>query len=153
MPEENKKEGKNTRRAQKFSRLVKKGRNNTVKFRKYRASPTFKRLNRTLNQVKTGKKYARVSHQTQNTFDRYSIFRQPVSSERFYKKMESENTVIFYVDRKANKTQIKKAFEESFNVKPQRINTLITPGGKKKAYIKIPKTSEASEIANKIGLI
>ena len=67
--------------------------------------------------------------------------------------MENENTVIFYVDPKANKTEIKKAFVDAFNVKPQRVNTLVTPGGKKKAYIKIPKTNEASEIANKIGLI
>lgn len=153
MVEENNKEVKSTRRAQKFARLIKKGRNNTVKFRKYRAKPTFKRLNRTLKQVKSAKKYARFSHEKQNTFDKYSIFKQPITSERFYKKMESENTVIFYVDRKANKIEISKAFVEAFNVKPQRINTLITPGGKKKAYIKIPKTNEASEIANKIGLI
>jgi ribosomal protein L23 len=67
--------------------------------------------------------------------------------------METENTVIFFVDVKANKRQIKQAFFESFNVKPQRVNTLNTITGEKKAYIKIPKTNEASEIANKIGLI
>lgn len=140
-------------KAQKFSKLVKKGRNNTVKFRRYRATPTFKRLNRSLRQVKTDKKYLRKSHQKQSTWDKYAIFKQPVSSERFYKKMENENTVIFFVDPKANKIEIKKAFLEAFNVKPERVNTLITLGGKKKAYIKIPKTNEASEIANKIGLI
>jgi large subunit ribosomal protein L23Ae len=67
--------------------------------------------------------------------------------------METENTVIFYVDPKTNKSQIKKAFFDSFGVKAQRVNTLNTFGGKKKAYIKLPKTNEASEIANKIGLI
>jgi ribosomal protein L23 len=67
--------------------------------------------------------------------------------------METENTVIFYVDPQANKTQIKKAFKESFGVNPQRVNTLNTITGSKKAYIKLPKTNEASEIANKIGLI
>ena len=142
-----------TPRAQKFARLIKKGRNNTIKFKAYRSKPTFKRLNRSLRQTKTTKKYARRSHTTHNTWDKYAIFKQPVSSERFYKKMETENTVIFFVDPKANKIEIKKAFLESFNVKPERINTLVTPGGKKKAYIKIPKTNEASEIANKIGLI
>ena len=144
---------KTTVRAQKFSRLIKKGRNNTVKFRRYRAKPTFKRLNRSLKQIKTSQKYARKSHLTHSTWDKFAIFKQPVSSERFYKKMETENTVIFYVDAKANKTEIKKAFIDAFNVKPERVNTLVTPGGKKKAYIKIPKTNEASEIANKIGLI
>lgn len=149
MPE--KKEGHP--RAQKFAKLVRKGRNNTVKFRAYRAKPTFKRHNRSLRQEKTPKKYARRSHLTHNTWDKFAIFKSPVSTERFYKKMETENTVIFYVDAKANKTEIKKAFLEAFNVKPQKINTLVTPGGRKKAYIKIPKTNEASEIANKIGLI
>lgn len=67
--------------------------------------------------------------------------------------METENTIIFFVDPKANKIEIKNAFFESFNVKPERVNTLLTISGKKKAYIKIPRTNEASEIANKIGLI
>lgn len=142
-----------TPRASKFARLVKKGRNNTVKFRAYRAKPTFKRLNRSLRQIKTSPKYERRSHQTYTSWDKFAIFKQPVSSERFYKKMETENTVVFYVDAKANKTSIKKAFFEAFNVRPQRVNTLVTQGGRKKAYIKIPKTNEASEIANKIGLI
>ena len=67
--------------------------------------------------------------------------------------METENTVIFYVDPKATKTQIKKAFHDSFGVNAQRVNTMNCFGGKKKAYIRLPKTNEASEIANKIGLI
>jgi len=67
--------------------------------------------------------------------------------------MEVENTVIFYVDPRANKIEIKKAFLDAFNVRPQRVNTLRCIDGRKKAYVKIPKTNEASEIANKIGLI
>jgi len=63
--------------------------------------------------------------------------------------METENTVIFSVDPRANKIEIKRAFEASFKIKPERVNTLRTPDGRKKAYIKIPKTHEASEIANK----
>ncbi len=67
--------------------------------------------------------------------------------------METENIIIFFVDPKANKTEIKNAFKEAFNVYPERVNTLLTVGGRKKAYIKVPKTNEASEIANKMGLI
>ena len=51
------------------------------------------------------------------------------------------------------KKQIKAAFKEAFGVKPERVNTLNTILGRKKAFIKIPKGNEASEIANKIGLI
>ena len=67
--------------------------------------------------------------------------------------METENIIIFYVDAKATKTEIKQAFQDAFNVRPERVNTLLTMGGKKKAYVKLPKTNEASEVANKIGLI
>lgn len=67
--------------------------------------------------------------------------------------METENIIIFFVEPSANKTEIKQAFYEAFQVKAERVNTLLTTSGKKKAYIKLPKTNEASEIANKIGLI
>ena len=70
-----------------------------------------------------------------------------------YKKMENENTIIFYVAQKANKQEIKAAFNEAFGVKPEKVNTMNTILGRKKAFIKLPKTSEATEIANKIGLI
>ncbi len=88
-----------------------------------------------------------------DNYDKYAILKGPCSSERFYKKMETENTVIFYVDSRANKSDIKEAFVQSFGVKAQRVNTLNCFGGKKKAYIRLPKSNEASEIANKIGLI
>jgi len=67
--------------------------------------------------------------------------------------METENTIIFFVDQRANKQEIKQAFKDAFGVRPERVNTLNTILGRKKAYIKIPRTTEASEIANKIGLI
>ena len=67
--------------------------------------------------------------------------------------MEKENTIIFYVNQKANKQQIKDAFNKQFNVKPERVNTMNTVLGRKKAFIRLPKGHEASEIANKIGLL
>ena len=108
---------------------------------------------RSLKTIPRQPKYLRRSVTPHNTWDRYAILQAPCTSERFYKKMETENIIIFYVDAKANKTEIKNAFKEAFNVHPERVNTLLTVGGRKKAYIKIPKTNEASEIANKMGLI
>ena len=141
------------RRAQKFAKLIKKGRNGTVKFQAYRKTPNFKRPKRSLLTLKRSPKYQRQSVLRQNTWDRYSILLAPCTSERFYKKMENENTIIFYVAQKANKQEIKASFNEAFGVKPEKVNTMNTILGRKKAFIKIPKTSEATEIANKIGLI
>jgi ribosomal protein L23 len=133
--------------------LIKSGRNKTVKFRAFRSSPKFRRFNRSLLKKSRNPLYARKSVVAENTFDRFQILQAPCTSERFYKKMEKENTIIFYVDPRATKTQVKRAFFESFQVKAARINTLLTVGGRKKAYIKVAKGTEASEIANKIGLI
>ena len=140
-------------RAQKFANLIKKGRNGLVKYQAYRKSPSFKRSKRSLLQLKRKPKVIRKSIEREKTWDRYSILLAPCSSERFYKKMENENTIIFYVSQKANKPEIKKAFNDAFGVRPQRVNTMNTILGRKKAFIKLPKTNEASEIASKIGLI
>ena len=140
-------------RAQKFANLIKKGRNGLVKYQAYRKSPSFKRSKRSLLQLKRKPKVIRKSIEREKTWDRYSILLAPCSSERFYKKMENENTIIFYVNQKANKQEIKKAFKDAFNVLAQRVNTMNTILGRKKAFIKLPKTTEASEIASKIGLI
>ena len=140
-------------RAQKFANIIKKGRNGLVKYQAYRKTPSFKRSKRSLLRLKSNPKVKRKSIEREKTWDRYSILLAPCSSERFYKKMENENTIIFYVNQKANKQEIKKAFKDAFNVLPQRVNTMNTILGRKKAFIKLPKTTEASEIASKIGLI
>ena len=147
------KEKESSPRARKFANLIKKGRNGKVKFQAYRKSPTFKRNKKSLQKLPRNPKYLKKSIFRENTFDRYSILRAPCTSERFYKKMERDNTIIFYVNQKANKQQIKAAFKEAFNVVPQRINTMNTVLGRKKAFIKLPKGNKASEIANKIGLL
>jgi ribosomal protein L23 len=106
-----------------------------------------------LRTIPRNPQYLRRSVIRVNTWDRFAILIAPCTSERFYKKMETENTIIFFVAPKATKKDIKTAFKEAFGVVPERVNTLNTMSGKKKAYIKIPRTTEASEIANKIGLI
>ena len=67
--------------------------------------------------------------------------------------MESENKLIFVVDRKAKKQEIKQAMEKMFNVKIVRVNTFIGPDGKKKAYIKFSQETPAIDIATKLGLM
>ena len=147
------KEEKTVPRARKFARLIKKGRDGKVKFQAYRKSPTFKRNKKSLQTLPRNPKYLKKSVLREKTFDRYSILMAPCTSERFYKKMEKDNTIVFFVNQRANKQQIKEAFNAAFNVKPVRVNTMNTVLGRKKAFIKLPKSNEASEIANKIGLL
>ena len=153
MADKKEKQVKTVPRARKFARLIKKGREGKVKFQAYRKSPSFKRNKKSLQTLPRNPKFLKKSVFRENTFDRFSILIAPCTSERFYKKMEKDNTIIFYVSQKANKQQIKAAFKEAFGVMPQRVNTMNTVLGRKKAFIKLPKSNEASEIANKIGLL
>ncbi len=153
MADKEEKNEKKKFRARKFANLIKKGRNGKVKFQAYRKSPTFKRNKKSLQTLPRNPKYLKKSVLREKTFDRYSILMAPCTSERFYKKMEKDNTIVFFVNQRANKQQIKEAFNAAFNVKPVRVNTMNTVLGRKKAFIKLPKTNEASEIANKIGLL
>jgi large subunit ribosomal protein L23 len=49
--------------------------------------------------------------------DIFEIIRRPIFTEKAMNLKESENKIIIEVHSKANKVQIKKAFEECFKVK------------------------------------
>jgi large subunit ribosomal protein L23 len=82
----------------------------------------------------------------------HEIIKYPVATEKCFKLMETENKVVFIVNRKAKKPDIKKAVEEMFNVKVEKINTLIGIEGKK-AYVKLKKDFNALDLATKLGLM
>lgn len=83
----------------------------------------------------------------------YEIIRNPLATEKAVRLMEAENKLIFVVDRKSKKPEIKKAIEELFKVKVLKINTLITPGGKKRAYTKLDPSTPAIDVATSLGLM
>jgi len=85
--------------------------------------------------------------------DPYKIIKHPVSTEKAVRLMESENKLTFMVDRKSKKPEIKKALEELFKIKVNKINTLILPSGKKKAYVKLSLETPAIDVATQLGLI
>ncbi|KAL1773158.1 rho GTPase-activating protein 7 isoform X1 [Sigmodon hispidus] len=50
------------------------------------------------------------------------------------KKTEDNNTLVFIVDVKANKHQIKQAVKKLYDINVAKVNTLIRPDGEKKVY-------------------
>ncbi len=86
------------------------------------------------------------------SFNPYDIIIKPVSSEAAFTLMEERNTMVFIVRRNANKASIKKAVEMLLNVKVLKVNTLITPSGKKKAYVRLSPEYNALDIATKMGI-
>ena len=82
----------------------------------------------------------------------YSIIRKPLITEKTFDLIEKENKLVFIVNRGANKNQIKKAIERIYNVKVLKVNTMITPKGEKKAFIKLHQDNSAQDIAIDLGI-
>ncbi len=80
------------------------------------------------------------------------VIKHPLATEKAIKLMESENKLVFVVDFKARKADVKKAVEEMFNVKIVDVNTVISKG-KKKAYVKFSAETPAIDIATKMGIM
>ncbi|CBK25430.2 uncharacterized protein [Blastocystis hominis] len=84
--------------------------------------------------------------------DAYAIIKKPAVSESSMKKIESENILTFFVDIRANKRQIRQAINKLYNVKCSKVNTVISPLGFKKAFVRMSGENEAMDVANKIGI-
>ncbi|EHB06356.1 60S ribosomal protein L23a [Heterocephalus glaber] len=69
------------------------------------------------------------------------------------KKMEDSSTRMFIVDVKANKHQSKQAVEKLCDTDVAKVRTLIRPDGGKKANVRLVPDDDASDAANKIGII
>jgi len=84
--------------------------------------------------------------------DAHKIVKFPLSTEKSIRLMERENKLIFAVDMKAKKGEIKKAIEELFKVKVLKVNTLLV-GNEKRAYVKLSMETPAIDIATELGLM
>jgi large subunit ribosomal protein L23Ae len=98
-------------------------------------------------------KYQPLSTGKKNTLDKHSIIKYPLTTESSMKLIEDSNTLVFIVDIKANKRQIKAALRELHNIECEKVNTLITPRGLKKSYVRLSKDYDALDVANRVGVI
>ena len=85
--------------------------------------------------------------------DQYRVIKHPLTSESAMKKIEDQNTLVFIVDLRANKYQIKDAVAKLYQIKAAKVNTLIRPDGTKKAFVKLTPDFDALDVANTIGVI
>ncbi|HIQ50202.1 MAG TPA: 50S ribosomal protein L23 [Nanoarchaeota archaeon] len=86
-------------------------------------------------------------------FDPFKIIKYPLLTEKAVGLIETQNKIVFIVDRSATKKQIAKAVEKLFEVKVEEVRTLIDRKGRKKAYVKLSKEYKASDIATRLGMI
>jgi large subunit ribosomal protein L23 len=77
----------------------------------------------------------------------------PLMTESASLMVERDNKLIFIVNLKAGKADVKRAVEELYDVKVDRVTLLITPQGTKKAYVKLSPEYKASDVAIKLGIL
>ena len=77
---------------------------------------------------------------------------KPIVTEKAVMMIEAQNVLTFETDRTRTKAQIKKEIEDLFEVKVEKVRTLIK-GNKKYAYVKLKKEFPAIDVATKLGLM
>ncbi|XP_033327379.1 ribosomal protein L23A [Megalopta genalis] len=98
-------------------------------------------------------KYTRKSVPNRNRMDAFNIIKFPLTTEAAMKKIEDNNTLVFIAHTRANKYHIKASIKKLYDVDVAKVNTLIRPDGKKKAYVRLTRDYDALDVANKIGII
>lgn len=105
------------------------------------------------NEMKTGKKSSREKQPVRASSESWDALSFPYTTEKSMGLIEKENTLVFIVDRRANKTQIKNSVESAFGVKVDSVKTSITQKNFKKAFVRLNKANLASEVAIRMGII
>jgi large subunit ribosomal protein L23 len=85
--------------------------------------------------------------------DPYKTIKYPVMTEVTSRLLEAENKLVFVVNRKATKRDIKLAVEVLYDVVVDKVNSNIDPEGKKKAFVKLHPDYKAVDIAIKLGIL
>jgi len=85
--------------------------------------------------------------------DPFDVILYPLMTEATSMMVEKENKLVFVVNLKAGKADIKKSVEELYEVKVEKVNLLITPQGKKKAFVKLHPDYRATDVAIKLGIL
>lgn len=85
--------------------------------------------------------------------DPHEVILYPLMTEAASLMVENENKLIFIVNLKATKIDVKRAVEQLYEVKVEGINIQITPRGEKKAFVKLHPDFRATDVAIKLGIL
>ena len=77
----------------------------------------------------------------------------PLMTESASLMVERDNKLIFIVNLKAGKSDVKRAVEQLYEVKVDKVTILITSQGEKKAFVKLNPEYKASDVAIKLGIL
>ena len=81
-----------------------------------------------------------------------SVIEHPLVTEKAMNQMDFDNKLQFIVHIDANKGEIVDEIESRYEVTIQKVNTQVTPKGKKKATVTLGEDDDAQEVASRIGV-
>jgi large subunit ribosomal protein L23 len=85
--------------------------------------------------------------------DTAEVIFYPLMTESASLMVEKDNKLLFIVNLKAGKSDVKKAVEQLYEVKVDKVTVLITSKGEKKAFVKLKPEYKASDVAIKLGIL
>jgi len=77
----------------------------------------------------------------------------PLMTESASLMVEKDNKLIFIINLKAGKSDVKRAVEQLYEVKVSKVSILVTPQGEKKAFVRLDPEYKASDVAIKLGIL
>ncbi len=83
----------------------------------------------------------------------YDVVLYPLMTEVASRLLETENKLVLMVSLKASKGDVRRAVEELYEVRVEKVNVLITPRGEKKAFVKLHPDYKAVDVAIKLGIL
>ncbi len=84
---------------------------------------------------------------------KWNILKYPHLSEKSIANVEIQNKIIFIVKHGSKRADVKKAVEEMFDVKVEKVNMLTTSKGDKKAFVRLKPDYSALDIATRLGMM
>ena len=85
--------------------------------------------------------------------DPYDTILYPIMTEVTSRILETENKLVFVVNVKATKADVRRAVEELYEVVVEKVNVAITPKGEKKAFVRLHPDYKAVDVAIKLGVV
>ncbi len=83
----------------------------------------------------------------------FEVIEYPLVSEKAVGMIEKENKLCFVVNKKATKTDVKKAVETLYNVKVDSVNMMRDMKARKRAFVRINEKFKAEDLATKLGVL
>lgn len=85
--------------------------------------------------------------------DPHKVILYPLMGEKATMMREKGNKLTFIVDKNSTRRDVKEAIESLYDVKVIKVDTMVTPQGRKKAHIRLDPKYSAEEIASHFGVL